>query len=217
MIDNDLMRQLLRELVAIDSVNPSLVPGARGEAGAAGFLRDFLRRQGIAAELQEAAPGRPNVVAQIGPAAAPSGAGQRRHAALAILAHIDTVGAGDMPSPFTPQERDGRLHGRGALDIKSGVAAMCAAAVAVVRNAVALKHPLLIASGVGEECNSIGTEALPRESAADKSYRATRLNVDCRSSAARCPGSPTHKSKLNSAECSKGSKSATRPSAPRRG
>ncbi len=39
MIDNDLMRQLLRELVAIDSVNPSLVPGARGEAAAAGFLR----------------------------------------------------------------------------------------------------------------------------------------------------------------------------------
>jgi len=167
MIDNDLMRQLLRELVAIDSVNPSLVPGARGEATAAGFLRDFLRRQGIAAELQEAAPGRPNVVAQIGPAAAPSGAVQRRHAALAILAHIDTVGAGDMPSPFTPQERDGRLHGRGALDIKSGVAAMCAAAVAVVRNAVALKRPLLIAAVVDEECNSIGTEALLREYAAD--------------------------------------------------
>src|SRR3989442_5046773 len=167
MIDNDLMRQLLRELVAIDSVNPSLVPGARGEAAAAGFLFDFLRRQGIAAELQEAAPGRPNVVAQIGPAAAPSGAVQRRHAALAILAHIDTVGAGDMPSPFTPQERDGRLHGRGALDIKSGVAAMCAAAVAVVRNAVALKRPLLIAAVVDEECNSIGTEALLREYAAD--------------------------------------------------
>ncbi len=167
MIDNDLMRQLLRELVAIDSVNPSLVPGARGEATAAGFLRDFLRRQGIAAELQEAAPGRPNVVAQIGPAAAPSGAVQRRHAALAILAHIDTVGAGDMPSPFTPQERDGRLHGRGALDIKSGVAAMCAAAVAVVRSSIALKRPLLIAVVVDEECNSIGTEALLREYAAD--------------------------------------------------
>src|SRR2546427_512126 len=115
MIDNDLMRQLLRELVAIDSVNSSLVPGARGEATTAGFLRDFLRGQGIAAELQEAAPGRPNVVAQIGPAAAPPSAGQRRHAALAILAHIDTVGAGDMPSPFTPQERDGRLYGRGAI------------------------------------------------------------------------------------------------------
>src|SRR5437879_2507802 len=167
MIDNDLMRQLLRELVAIDSVNPSMVPGARGEAAAAGFLFDFLRRQGIAAELQEAAPGRPNVVAQIGPAAAPPGAVQRRHAALAILAHIDTVGAGDMPSPFTPQERDGRLHGRGALDIKSGVAAMCAAAVAVVRDAIALKRPLLIAAVVDEECNSIGTEALLRAYAAD--------------------------------------------------
>ena len=167
MIDNDLTRQLLRELVAIDSVNPSLVPGARGEAAAAGFLCDFLRRQGIAVELQEAAPGRPNVVAQIGPAAAASGAVQRRHAALAILAHIDTVGAGGMPSPFSPQEHDGRLYGRGALDIKSGVAAMCAAAVAVVRNAMALKRPLLIAAVVDEECNSIGTEALLREYAAD--------------------------------------------------
>src|SRR6267378_2444367 len=120
MIDNDLMRQLLRELVAIDSVNPSLVPGARGEAAAAGFLRDFLQRQGIAAELQEAAPGRPNVVAQIGPAAAPPGAVQRRHAALAV-----------------------------------------------VRDAIALKRPLLIAAVVDEECNSIGTEALLREYAAD--------------------------------------------------
>src|SRR3989441_3421045 len=171
MIDNDLMRQLLRELVAIDSVNPSLVPGARGEAAAAGFLRDFLRRQGIAAELQEAAPGRPNVVAQIGPAAAPSGAVQRRHAALAILAHIDTVGAGDMPSPFTPQERDGRLHGRGALDIKSGVAAMGAPAGAVGRGALALKRPVLIAAGVGEEGNSIRTEALLRGYAAEAALR----------------------------------------------
>src|SRR2546428_10625026 len=98
MIDNDLMRQLLRELVAIDSVNPSLVPGARGEAAAAGFLRDFLRRQGIAAELQEAAPGRPDVVAPIGAAPAPPGAVQRRHATLGFLAHIYNLSAGDLPS-----------------------------------------------------------------------------------------------------------------------
>jgi acetylornithine deacetylase len=62
-IDGALTRQLLRDLVAIDSVNSTLVPGASGEAAAAQFLEKFLRRHGIEAELEEAAPDRPNVVA----------------------------------------------------------------------------------------------------------------------------------------------------------
>ncbi len=167
LIDAQLLTELLRELVAIDSVNPSLVPGARGEAAAAEFLRDFLRHQGVAAELQEAAPGRSNVIALVGPKAAPGAAGQKPRAALAVVAHIDTVGPGDMLEPFTPRERDGRLYGRGALDIKSGVAAMCAAAVAVGRDRVPLTRPLLIAAVVDEECNSSGTEALLREHTAE--------------------------------------------------
>jgi len=166
-IDAQLLTELLRELVAIESVNPSLVPGARGEAAAAKFLRDFLRHQGISAELQEAAPGRPNVIALVGPKAAPGAAGQKPRAALAVVAHLDTVGPGDMLEPFTPRERDGRLYGRGALDIKSGVAAMCVAALAVVRDRVALTRPLLIAAVVDEECHSIGTEALLREHTAE--------------------------------------------------
>ncbi len=160
-IDAQLAGDLLRELVAIDSVNPSLVPGARGEAAAAEFLRAFLNRQGIAAELQEAAPGRPNVVALLGPPPEASAAGRKPRAALAVLAHIDTVGAGDMLDPFTPRESQGRLCGRGALDIKSGVAAMCAAALAASRECP-LARPLLVAAVVDEECNSIGTEALLR-------------------------------------------------------
>lgn len=157
---------LLRDLVAIDSVNPSLVPGAGGEAEASKFLCDFLRSQAIDAELQDAAPGRPNVVAFI-PGSAQSGTkGGKRSSALAILAHIDTVGPGDMPEPFTPRERDGRLYGRGALDIKSGVAAMCAAAIAAQKSGE-LPRPLLIAAVVDEECNSIGTEALLQRHTAD--------------------------------------------------
>ncbi len=166
-IDQQLLQGLLRELVAIDSVNPSLVPGARGEAAAAEFLRDFLCQQGIAADLQEAAPGRPNVVALVGPAAVGGAAAQKPHAALALLAHIDTVGAGNMPDPFTPRESHGRLYGRGALDIKSGVAAMCAAALGVLRDGVALRRPLLMAAVVDEECNSIGTQRLLERYAAE--------------------------------------------------
>ncbi|MGA9999077.1 MAG: ArgE/DapE family deacylase [Candidatus Acidiferrales bacterium] len=165
-VDRDLAVKLLRDLVAIDSVNPTLVPGARGEAAASEFLCKFLREHGIAAELEEAAPGRPNVVALLSPATAIANRSEKKSAALAILAHVDTVGAGDMPDPFTPRERDGRLYGRGALDIKSGVAAMCAAAMAA-RDAGAIQKPLLIAAVVDEECDSIGTEALLKRYTAD--------------------------------------------------
>jgi acetylornithine deacetylase len=157
-IDTELLRSLLHELVAIDSVNPTLVPGTHGEKAAAQFLAQFLRQRGIVAELQEAAPGRPNVLAWLGPPP-PIRDGQPC-AALAILAHIDTVGPGDMPDPFTPLEKDGRLYGRGALDIKSGVAAMCAAALAIAKNGPAPGRPLLLAAVVDEECNSLGTSAL---------------------------------------------------------
>lgn len=164
------MLALLRELVAIDSVNPSLVPGAPGEAAAAVYLSEYLRAQGIDAQLEEAAPGRPNVVALLGPRGSGGAASvgeKESRAALALLAHLDTVGAGDMKAPFTPRECDGRLYARGALDIKSGVAAMCAAAMAIERNAIPLARPLLIAAVVDEECNSIGTEALLRRHSAE--------------------------------------------------
>lgn len=158
-----LVHNLLRDLVAIDSVNPSLVPGARGEVDAAHFLRDWLAKQDIIAELQEAnseaAMSRPNVVARLGP--------ERKRAALLIVAHMDTVGAGDMLEPFTPRERDGRLYGRGALDIKSGVTAMCVAAARFTRQKAKLSKPLVIAAVVDEECNSIGTQALVKRVAAE--------------------------------------------------
>lgn len=153
-IDKQKTSKLLEELVAIDSVNPTLVSDASGEQRASEHVREFLRANGIAAELEEAAPGRPNVVATIGPA--------NVKPALMIIAHIDTVGAGDMREPFTPRVRDGKMYGRGALDIKSGVAAMCAAAVEIVREAARLARPVMIAGVVDEECNSIGTEALLR-------------------------------------------------------
>jgi acetylornithine deacetylase len=106
------------------------------------------------------------VVAWLGPDVQ-ARAGELPRAALVILAHIDTVGAGDMSDAFTPMERDGRLYGRGALDIKSGVAAMCAAAIAATRERGAFSRPVLIAAVVDEECNSIGTEALLKRVTAD--------------------------------------------------
>jgi acetylornithine deacetylase len=153
-IDAEVTLKLLEELVAIDSVNSTLVAGARGEQRAAEHVQQFLRTHGIAAQLEQAAPGRPNIVTTVGPA--------NRTPALILIAHIDTVGAGDMPDPFTPRIHDGKLYGRGALDIKSGVTAMCVAAASLVAEGARLARPFTIAAVVDEECNSVGTDDLLR-------------------------------------------------------
>lgn len=142
---------LARELVRADSRNPSLVAGAPGEAEAARVLASVLEQWGFAVELHEAAPGRPNVVARIG-----ERAGGR---SLMLNGHLDTVGTDGMThDAFDPVVRDGRLHGRGACDMKSGVAAMCAAAVRAARTGIA--GEVIIAAVIDEELESLGTRAL---------------------------------------------------------
>src|SRR5262252_3320405 len=111
---------LLRDLIAIDSVNPSLVPGASGERMIADFVAHELGASGLDVEVREAAPGRPNVVGVL--------EGRSSGSALMLCGHLDTVGVTGMADPFTPVERDGRVYGRGAQDMKGGVAAMLAAA-----------------------------------------------------------------------------------------
>ncbi|MGE0039722.1 MAG: M20/M25/M40 family metallo-hydrolase [Vicinamibacterales bacterium] len=144
--------RLLRDLVAIDSVNPSLVPGAAGEAAIARALAEELRGMGLAVEVQEAAPGRPNVVGTL------EGRGPGR--SLMYCGHIDTVGVAGMGRPFVPEERDGRLYGRGSQDMKSGVAAMIGAARVIVESGGLDAGRLVIACVVDEEHASIGADAL---------------------------------------------------------
>ncbi|MGE3274241.1 MAG: M20/M25/M40 family metallo-hydrolase [Vicinamibacterales bacterium] len=144
--------RLLRDLVAIDSVNPSLVPGAAGEAAVAKALVAELEAIGLAVEVQEAAPGRPNVVATL--------EGQRPGRSLMYCGHIDTVGVTGMPRPFVPEEREGRLYGRGSQDMKSGVAAMIGAARVIAESGGLDAGRLVIACVVDEEHASIGADAL---------------------------------------------------------
>ena len=58
---NDL-EQLLHDLVAIDSINPDLVPGATGEATIAAFIAGWLRVAGLEVHVEAVRPGRPNVI-----------------------------------------------------------------------------------------------------------------------------------------------------------
>src|SRR5690348_8952313 len=123
-------RALTRALVEIDSRNPSLVPGGPGERACALALREVLDAWGFRTELLEAAPGRPNLVARIGSA--------RSGRSLMFNGHLDVVGVeGMIHPPFQPEERDGRLYGRGSADMKGGVAAMCAAAYAAATEGLA--------------------------------------------------------------------------------
>lgn len=151
MPDDSELSTLLQKLVSIDSVNPSLVPGARGEGALARFIASWLRKQGLEVHLEDIIlPGRPNVVA----VARGSGGGR----SLLLNAHMDTVGMEGMEHPGESRIQAGKLYGRGALDTKGGLAAfMLAVAEARKRQ---LRGDVILAAVADEEYASRGTEAL---------------------------------------------------------
>ncbi|MBM3809996.1 MAG: ArgE/DapE family deacylase, partial [Acidimicrobiia bacterium] len=150
MVDNAI--RLLKDLIAVDSVNPSLVAGAAGEAAVARTITEAMRGLGLKVEVQEVAPGRPNVVGTLD--------GRTPGRSLMLCGHIDTVGVAGMKAPFNPVEKDGRIHGRGSQDMKSGVAAMIDAARVIAESGGLAAGQLLIACVVDEEHASIGADAL---------------------------------------------------------
>ena len=144
--------RLLKQLIAIDSINPSLVAGAAGEAAIARVLVEELRGIGLTVEIQEAAPGRANVVGTL--------AGRAPGRSLMYCGHLDTVGVSGMTRPFDPAERDGRIYGRGSQDMKSGLAAMIGAARVIADSGGLDSGRLVIACVVDEEHASLGADAL---------------------------------------------------------
>jgi acetylornithine deacetylase len=143
---------LLRALARVDSRNPSLAAGAPGERAAARLLADVLRGWGFVVEVHEVLPGRPNVVARVGRRAE----GTRT---LMFNGHLDVVGIEGMThAPFDAEERDGRIHARGAADMKGGIAAMCAAAVRAAD--AGLAGEVIVAAVIDEEFASAGTRDL---------------------------------------------------------
>jgi len=137
---------LATRLVSVDSVNPSLVPGGRGEGEAAALVANWCEDQGLDTEI--VGDERPSVVA------VRRGTGGGR--SLLLNGHLDTVGFGGMDGPLDPRVEDGRLYGRGAYDMKGALAAAMVAATTVgeVRGDVVLT---LVAD---EELGSVGTEAV---------------------------------------------------------
>lgn len=143
--------ELLAELVGIDSVNPGLVPGAAGEARIAAHLAERLTSAGFTVTTVPAVGhgDRPSLVAvPPGPAEWPT---------VVLNGHLDTVGTTGMPEPFTARTDGDRLLGRGAADMKGGVAAVVAAAEHLVATGAPVRPVLALVAD--EEDANLGSEA----------------------------------------------------------
>ena len=84
-----------------------------------------------------------------------------------LCGHLDTVGVEGMTAPFDPVERDGRLYGRGAQDMKGGVAAMVDAVSSLAAGGMLRTGRVIVAAVADEEFASVGADALVRECTAD--------------------------------------------------
>ena len=153
----DDLTQLTSDLVAIDSVNPSLVEGGAGESRIAEFIADWAGRNELDAHVLEETPGRPSVLVR----ARGSGGGRT----LLLCGHIDTVNVEGMTDAHRPRVDGDRLHGRGAYDMKSGVAAALIAAREAAH--AGLRGDLVVAAVADEEHASIGVQEALRSVQAD--------------------------------------------------
>jgi succinyl-diaminopimelate desuccinylase len=150
------IEKLARELIALPSVNPAFLPANHPDAGEArvvDFLAATARKAGLDVELQNALPGRRNVLARLAPA------GKIRQRIL-LGPHTDTVAAFSRDQ-FTPALRHGRLYGRGACDTKGSIASMLSALMTLARNPARPATTEIVFAGVIDEENAqAGSRAL---------------------------------------------------------
>lgn len=154
----DAVVDLAAALIRIPSVNPAIAPAeAHGESAIAAFACAWLDAHGVRAWTETCAPGRCNAVAEVRGGEGPT---------LVLCAHLDTVGTAGMTiAPFAPEVRDGRLYGRGSVDMKGAAAAVMCAAVALARGGC--EGRVLLALVADEEHASLGAYDFVRRHRAD--------------------------------------------------
>jgi acetylornithine deacetylase len=163
------IRDLLVKLVAIDSVNPTLVPGGAGEATIARCVADWLERNAVAVDYHDLGDGRANVIGRV------PGSGRGR--TLLLNAHLDTVGLGGPEAGLSPRVAGNRVYGRGAFDMKGSLSVLMLVAATVARHPLA--GELIVTTVADEEAYSIGTESVAKTVTADAAIVAepTEMNV----------------------------------------
>src|SRR5262249_8916666 len=150
--------EILQELIRTPSVNPSIAPDEGcGEEAIAQIARQCLEARGVQSWLEETAPGRPNVVAEVG-------TGKAR--TVVFCAHLDTVGTAGMAiAAYEATVKEDRVYGRGSYDMKGGASAVMAAAVVLARQDFPGK--VLVALVADEEYASIGAQDFVKRHKAD--------------------------------------------------
>lgn len=148
--------KLLRELIALPSVNPAFAsPGdsKTGEQRVADFLAAISAQAGLSVEFQKVSSNRSNFITRL----QPSGKITKR---ILLAPHLDTVPAAS-EKQFSPLKRNGRIYGRGACDTKGSVAAMLSALISLANNPKRPRHTEIIFAGlVDEEDAQHGSRAL---------------------------------------------------------
>lgn len=143
----------LQDLVRIDTTYP---PGR--EHGLAELISTRLSATGMKATVHPFGAGRANLVGRL------AGSGQRR--AVGLVGHLDTAPVGHEPWQHPPHDAvisDGRLYGRGAADMKGGLAAMMVAVEALERAGVELAGDVVLAFTSGETRDCVGAKHLVAE------------------------------------------------------
>jgi acetylornithine deacetylase len=144
---------LLCDLIRIQSVNPNLHSQGSGESAIADFIANWFQQAGFEVHRLEEVKGRPSVVAVA--------RGTKPNRSLMLNGHMDTVGLNPFQGdPLVPWIDGKRLVGRGAFDMKSGLAAMMVAARKLKRSE--LFGDLYVSCVSDEEHGSLGTEEVLR-------------------------------------------------------
>lgn len=155
------VKDLLQNLIAIPSVNPmfgAAETDCLGEGRLTDFLQQWASRHGWKWLRQEVHPHRDNLVVWI-PA---TNASATAFPITLWEVHQDTVGvAGMQIDPFAGLEREGKIYGRGASDVKGSMAAMMAALMSMASSA-GPRGSILLALTINEECGFSGAKALSR-------------------------------------------------------
>ncbi len=138
---------LLQDLVAIDSVNPSLDPAGAGEGEIAEYIATWARHQDLPVEVVDDGDGRPSVLVH----SQRPVPGDR---ALLLCGHLDTVSLDSVTDPLHPRIDGDRLYGRGSYDMKAGLAASLIACRDAARTGLTVR--VTVAAVADEEHSSLG-------------------------------------------------------------
>lgn len=141
--------KLLQDMIAINTTNP---PG--NESSLAKWLADWLKERNIDSEIIEIESGRSNLIVTI--------KGKNSNSSLLYTGHMDTVPPGQQKwlyDPFAAEIVNGRLYGRGAADMKSGLAAMLYSLVLLKRQGFVPEQDVILLATAGEEVSCLGAKA----------------------------------------------------------